>query len=94
MRIAGEAIQRSQTGSGTVDHRQRNHVTETGHRAVLESKQQLVERQDLSPVGFVGARRFVVERGNRRLNLVGTGRAARKRTLQDLSAFRHAPLIP
>jgi hypothetical protein len=42
----------------------------------------------------VWARRFVVERGHRRLNLVGTGRAARERTLQDLSAFRNAPLIP
>jgi hypothetical protein len=42
----------------------------------------------------VGVRRFVVERGNRRLNLVGTGGAARERTLQDLSAFRNTPLIP
>jgi hypothetical protein len=42
MRIAGEAVQGLQTGGRTVDHRERNRVTETGHRAVLESKQQRV----------------------------------------------------
>ena len=79
--VAGEAAvgvergQQIETGRRAVDHRHGDRVIQRDHRVVGHPLQQSVEREDLRPVGVGGPRGFVVDGGDRRLQLVGADRS-------------------
>jgi hypothetical protein len=51
-------------------------VVQRHHRIVGEPRQQFVQGEDLRPVGGLGRGGLVMNRGDRRLQLVRSGRAA------------------
>ena len=81
--MPGEAsvlVQRLETfeaGRRPVHHRVGDGVVKRHHRVVRHSLQQAVEREDLRPVGVFNARGFVVQRGDRRLQLIRADGALR-----------------
>jgi hypothetical protein len=71
-------IQRAEhreTRSWSVDHRDGDRPIERHDGARRDLFEHVVQREDLRPVGLVGARRFVVDRGDRRLQLIRAGRS-------------------
>ena len=73
---ASSVAEQVQPGLRAVDHRHRDGAVERDHRVRRDPLEQLVEREDLRPVGVLGARRLGVHGGDRRLELV---RAERRR---------------
>ena len=69
-------------------------VIKGDHRIVGHAQEHAIERQDLRPVGFVGACSFVVHRCDRRLELIRTDRAARQRRGDQRDAFGDRFLVP
>ena len=61
---------RSSPARGPSHHRDRDGVVERDHRVRRDALEQLVQGEDLRPVGVLGARRLGVHRGDRRLQLV------------------------
>src|SRR5262245_35483570 len=94
MWIARQLVERPQSGVRPLHHRQCNDLTETSHRAPGHLKKHAVERVQLRPVGGVGARRFVVKRGDCSLNLKWTWRMRRERGLEQLGTFADSFAIP
>jgi hypothetical protein len=72
--VVVEGSEQGEAGSRPVDHRERHRAIERDHGSRRDPFEDLVQRQDLRPVRLVGARRFVVHRGDRGLELVGTDR--------------------
>lgn len=69
-------------------HRDSDDMVEGDHRIVVgDGEEQLVQRGDLGPVGGSGVGGFVVDGGNRGLELVGTDRAAGEGGGDQLDAF-------
>jgi hypothetical protein len=83
--VAGQAIvgpQRSQQlepGPGPVHHRHGHSVVERGHRVGGDAQQELVEQDDLQPVGCLVGRSLVVHGGDGRLDLVRAERSLDQR---------------
>ena len=61
---------RSSPAAGRCTIATRDRVVERDHRVRREALEQLVEREDLRPVGLLGARGLGVDGGDRRLQLV------------------------
>jgi len=59
-RIVLRRSELAQSRVRAVDHRDRDNAVEGHHGSGRDRAQQLVEPQDLSPVGVLSARRFVV----------------------------------
>ena len=80
-------------------HRHGHGPVEADHRTVSELFQQVVERQDLRPVGSVHGRGLVVDGRDRDLHLMGTDVAQRKhgahrcRPLGDVHLIPLAPVL-
>ena len=72
--IAGEPLDQWQSGRRSVGHRHRHGPVQLDHGARRGGGEGAVEARDLGPVGVLGTRRPRVERRDRRLQLVGTGR--------------------
>src|SRR5690349_13690192 len=60
-----------QAGAGAMGHRHRDGVVQRHDGIIADPQQQVIERQDLRPVGRPGARGFVMHGGDGGLKLVG-----------------------
>ena len=69
-----------QAGLRSADHGDRDDPVQRDHRPRRERLEQLVEREDLQPVGVLRARRLVVHRGDRGLQLIGAEDGRRDRS--------------
>ena len=69
-RVGIQRRQQFQTLRRTVYHRSRNRVIEHHHGIVRGAFQQLIERENLRPVGVLGSSRFVMNGGDRGLELI------------------------
>ena len=65
-----EGIQPVEAGPRTLDHGQRDRVVQGHDRSFGDPEKELVERQDLGPVGGVGPRGLVMGSRDRGLELV------------------------
>ena len=70
---SGDELEARPRASG---HGHRDGMVQGHDRVVRDSHQELVQSLDLGPVGLLGARRFVMEGGDGRLELVGPGTSA------------------
>src|SRR5206468_899594 len=92
----GEQVE---AGQRPAHHGQGDGVVEGHHRAGGEPFEQLVEDQDLGPVGVDGPGRLVVHRGDGRLELVGAdrgpgqGRGDQGNTLGDGGGVPAGPVL-
>ena len=73
--VGAETLEQLEAGSGPGHHAHGDGMVESDDRVVVQAEQDAVEGDDLGPVGRLGALRLVVERGDRRLELVRAGRA-------------------
>ena len=76
-----DRVDHGQAGRQPVAHRQGNGAVELDHRRGVALQQQVVEADDLSPVGCGSGRRLGMYRCDRGLQRVGTRGAARERVL-------------
>ena len=76
--IGVEGFQESEPCRRTVHHGSGDGVVERHHRIVRHAFQQAIKRQDLRPVGILGARGFVMHRGDRGLQLIRPNRSPGK----------------
>ena len=83
-----------ETRVGTVHHRRRDRVIERDDRIVGHALEHLVQREDLRPVGILGARRLVVDGGDRRLQLILANATLRQRRAGERHAFGDGSPIP
>src|SRR5215813_594797 len=93
-RIAVESPNQFEALGRAVHHSGRDCVIESDHGTRGDSFQQLVESCDLWPVSLLYGRSFVVNRGNRRLNLVQARGCLRQRGSEELNAFSDFRAIP
>jgi hypothetical protein len=73
--VGAEALEQFEPGLGPGDHAHGDGMVQRDDRVVVKAEQEAVEGNDLRPVGRLGALRFIVERGDRRLELVRANRA-------------------
>jgi len=83
-----------EAGPGALGHRDRDGVVQRHHRIVVDPQEQFVERGDLRPVGHLGTDGLVVDRGDRRLKLVGADAAPRQRRGDERDALGDLGLVP
>ena len=72
----------------------RDRVVQRHHRVVRHALEQAVQRQDLRPVGVLGARASSCTRRNRRLQLVRPDRPARQRRGHQRHALGDGAAVP
>ena len=72
--VGVQRAEHRETRSWSVDHRDGDRPIERHDRTRRDLFEHVVQGEDLRPVGLVGARSFVVDRGDRRLQLVRAGR--------------------
>ena len=77
--IGIQAFQQPESRARAMHHRGGDRVIEHHHRIVGHALQQFIKRQDLRPIGILGARRFIVNGGDGGLQLVGADRASGQR---------------
>ncbi len=92
--VGGEFVEQGEPGRRPVDHRHRDGPVEGDHRIGVETQQQVVQHQDLRPVGGLRRRRLTVHGGDRRLHLIRPGLPARQRGLDQLQSFTQEFAIP
>lgn len=69
----------------TLHHCSRDSVIERHHGIIGDALEQTIEGKDLLPVGILGARSFIVDRGDCSLELVRAGRRASVRSMSARS---------
>ena len=74
---AAALVEQGEAGARSCDHADGDGVVEGDDRVVVQAEQHAVERRDLRPVRRPGVVGFVVDRGDRCLELVGPGRSSR-----------------
>ena len=89
-----EPAEPAEPGLRAVHHGDRDGVVQRHDRVALDLQQELVQGQDLRPVGRLGGRRLVVHGGDRRLQLVRAGRAAAEHAADQRHAFFDAGGVP
>ena len=90
-----EGVEQCESGVRAAGHRDSDNVVERYHRVVVgDVEEQLVKRGDLGPVGGVGVGSFVVDGGDRGLELVGADGAAGERGGNQLDAFVDEAGVP
>ena len=92
--VVGERVEHGESGFRPVHHRDRDGLVERDHRVRRDPLEQLVQHHDLVPVRLFGARRFVVHRGDRGLDLVRTDRARDERRADQLDALVDRRPVP
>ena len=92
--VVVERREQVEAGARAVDHRHRDRVVEGDHRVGRHALEQLVEREDLRPVGVLRGRRLVVDGGDRGLQLVGAERGARQRVGDERGALLDVGAVP
>ena len=93
-RIVFEAAKHRETIVRAMHHCGRHGMTEPDHRTGCESLEQLIEAEDLLPVGPLGGAGLVMDRDDRGLQLIGTERRPRQRAGDQLDPFGDELLIP
>ena len=92
-------IDERQARGGTVAHRHRHRAVQFDHRGRLKLRKQIIQADDLRPVGCGAAGRLRMHRRNRRLQAIRTRPALRQRahdernTLGDLLAVPAPPIL-
>ena len=84
----------AEPGPRPVHHRDRDRAVERDDRPGRDLLEHLVQREDLRPVGLLGARRLVVHRGDRRLQLVRTDRPGAERAGDERDALLDLRRVP
>ena len=77
--VGVERSEQLEPGRRAVHHRRGDGVVERHHRIVGHALEQAIQRQDLRPVGVLGARRFVVHGRDRGLQLIRADRPSGQR---------------
>ena len=93
-RVGLERREQLQACRRPMHHRRGDGAIERHHRVVRHLLEQPVERQDLRPVGVADVGGFVMDRGDRGLQLIGADRAARQRRRQERDSFLDGRAIP
>ena len=73
LELIGQWFHESETSIRSVGHRDRDRSVELDHRRGPHRLEAAVERCDLRPIGVLGSWRPGMQRGDRRLHLIGTG---------------------
>ena len=94
MSLAASWSRRRRPSAGPRGHRDGDGVVEHDDRRGLHGEEARVERDDLRPVGVVGARGARVQRRDRRLQREGVGGAAAQRLLDEREALADLRLVP
>ena len=89
-----ECVEQFQTLLWAVHHRRGDGAIQQDHRIVGHAGEEIVEGENLRPIGVFGARRFVVDRGNGCLQLVGADRPLGKRSGKNGYALGDRGAIP
>src|SRR3989442_8608263 len=89
-----ERRQQSEAGLRSLHHRNRDGAVERDHWIGGCALEQLVEGEDLWPVGVSRARRFGVERGDRRLQLIRPELCSRQRVGDEREAVLYVRRVP
>ena len=84
--VGGQAVEQVQPGVGAACHGYRDGVVQCCYRVTGDLQQQLVQRNDLRPVGVGGGGSFIVDRRDGCLQLVRPGRSL----VQGAGEQRHA----
>src|SRR5579859_6791811 len=92
--VGAECGEQFEAGVWAVHHGYGDRVVEPHDRVVGELHQQLVERHDLWPVGCTGGWCLVVDRGDRRLQLVWASRTAAEHAGDEGHALRDVGRVP
>jgi hypothetical protein len=92
--VASQRVEDIKAGAWPVDHRDRDGAIKRDDRAWRQRVQEVVELEDLGPVGVGGRRRLGVHGLDRRLQLVGAQPGARQRLLDKLNALLQQRMIP
>ena len=92
--IGVERIQQLESRGRAVHHGRGDGVIEHHHGIVGHAFQQVIQRQDLRPVGILGAGRFVVNGGDGGLQLVRANRALRQGRGEERDALGDLRPIP
>ena len=69
--VFGQGLYALESSGWAIGHCDRYRVIQGNHGVVRALQQQLIQRLDLRPVGFLRARGLVVDRRDRRLQLKG-----------------------
>ena len=92
--VAGQGVQQLQACVRSPHHRHGQGAVQGGHRVGGDAVEQLVQGEDLRPVGLVRGGRFVVDRGDGRLDLVSAHWALGQRVGDQGDALGDRGLVP
>jgi len=93
-RVRAERGEQIKARLWTSKHCHSNGMVERDHRALAELEQHVIQRGDLGPVGGRGGRGFVMDGGDRCLELVGPGGTNGEGAGDQSDTFRNFPGIP
>ena len=93
-RIIVERLHELESRGWTMHHRRRNRSAERDHRIVGHPLEQAIQREDLGPVRVLDPRRLVVNRRDRRLQLIRADRPLGQRAGNQRDAVGDRALIP
>jgi hypothetical protein len=92
--VGGEAVEQVQPGAGAARHGHRDSMVQCCYRVTGDLQQQLVQGNDLRPVRVGRRGRFVVDRSDGCLQLVGPGRSLVQSAGQQRHAFADECGVP
>src|ERR1700721_1046697 len=92
--IGVECVQQLQTLRWAMYHRRRDRVIQCDHWVVGHPLEQIVEREDLWPIGVAGPGRLIVNSGDGSLQLVWTDGAFWQRGREQCDSLCDLSLIP
>ncbi len=92
--VAVECAEQIESGSRPVDHGGGDGVVEHDHGIVRHALEEIVEREDLRPVGVFRAGGFVMNGGDGGLQCVTADRSFCERAGEQRGAFGDGALIP
>ncbi len=93
-RIALRRGQRLESDQRPAHHGEGDDPVESRHRSRRQALQQLIQGEDLGPIGVRGAGRLVVEGGDRRLQLIWTNRRLCQRLADEGEALGDGLRVP
>ena len=92
--VVVERRQEFEPGLGPLHHRDRDRAVERDHRIGRDPLEEVVEHEDLQPVGVRFLRGFVVHGGDRGLELIRAERRGLQRVRDERHALLDAVLVP
>ena len=92
--VGVEGAEQGERGSGSVDVRQGDGAAERDDRSGGDGGQDVVQGEDLRPVGGLGGRGLVVQRGDRGLELVRAAGSPRRSDPSAVAPGRNWPGSP